>query len=51
MRVAPAIELSFEVRLDLERLSRRRTTPVRVVQRSRIILLAVDVFNQRIWHV
>ena len=42
MRVAPAIELSSEVRLELEKLSRRRTTPVRVVQRSRIILLAAD---------
>lgn len=42
MRVAPAIELSSESRLELEKLSRRRTTPVRVVQRSRIILLAAD---------
>ena len=42
MRVAPAIELSSEVRLELEKLSRRRTTPVRVVQRSRIVLLAAD---------
>ena len=40
MRVAPAIELSSEAQLELEKLSRRRTTPVRVVQRSRIILLA-----------
>jgi len=40
MRVAPAIELSSEARLELEKLSRRRTTPVRVAQRSRIILLA-----------
>ena len=42
MRVAPAIELSSEARLELEKLSRRRTTPVRVVQRSRIVLLAAD---------
>jgi transposase len=42
MRVAPAIELSSEARLELENLSRRRTTPVRVVQRSRIILLAAN---------
>src|SRR6266581_5636497 len=42
MRVAPGIELSSEARLELEKLSRRRTTPVRVVQRSRIILLAAD---------
>ena len=42
MRVAPAIELSSEARLELEKLTRRRTTPVRVVQRSRIVLLAAD---------
>ena len=49
MRVAPAIELSSEARLELEKLSRRRTTPVRVVQRSRIVLLAADgVQNKRI---
>ena len=42
MRVAPVIELSSEARLELERLSRRRTTPVRLVQRSRIVLLAAD---------
>ena len=42
MRVAPAIELSSVARLELEKLSRRRTTPVRVAQRSRIILLAAD---------
>jgi transposase len=42
MRVAPAIELSAEAQLALEKLSRRRTTPIRVVQRSRIILLAAE---------
>ncbi len=42
MRVAPAIELVPAVRMELEKLSRRRTTPVRVVQRSRIVLLAAD---------
>jgi len=42
MRVAPAIELSAEAQLALEKLSRRRTTPVRVMQRSRIILLAAQ---------
>ena len=42
MRVAPAIELSAEAQLALEKLSRRRTTPVRVMQRSRIILLAAE---------
>ena len=40
MRVARAIELSSADRLELEKLSRRRTTPMRVVQRSRIVLLA-----------
>src|SRR5271154_1937096 len=42
MRVAPAIKLSAEAQLALEKLSRRRTTPIRVVQRSRIILLAAE---------
>ena len=42
MRVAAAIELSSEARLELEKLSRRRTVPVRVAQRSRIILLAAE---------
>jgi transposase len=42
MRVAPAVKLSAEARLSLEKLSRRRTTPMRVVQRSRIILLAAE---------
>jgi hypothetical protein len=42
MRVAPAIELTSVARLQLEKLSRRRTTPVRVEQRSRIVLLAAD---------
>ena len=40
MRVARPIELSSADRLELEKLSRRRTTPMRVVQRSRIVLLA-----------
>jgi transposase len=42
MRVAPAIALTPEVRLELEKLSRRRTTPVRVAQRTRIVLLAAS---------
>ncbi len=42
MRVAAAIELSSEARLELEKLTRRRTTPVRVVQRSRIVLLVAE---------
>ena len=40
MRVAPAIVLSDEIRLRLEKLARGRSTPVRVAQRSRIVLLA-----------
>src|SRR6266852_3957206 len=42
MRVAPAIALSDETRLWLEKLARGRTTPVRIMQRSRIVLLASD---------
>jgi transposase len=40
MRVAPAIVLSDEIRLRLEKLARGRSTPVRIAQRSRIVLLA-----------
>jgi transposase len=42
MGVAPTIELTAADRLELEKLSRRRTTSVRVVERSRIILLAAE---------
>jgi transposase len=42
MRVAAAIALSDETRLRLEKLARGRSTPVRIVQRSRIVLLAGD---------
>jgi len=42
MRVAAAIALSDETRLQLEKLARGRSTPVRIVQRSRIVLLAGD---------
>jgi len=42
MRVASAISLSEETRLRLEKLARGRSTPVRIVQRSRIVLLAGD---------
>src|SRR5208282_6043047 len=42
MRVAAAIALSVETRLRLEKLARGRSTPVRIVQRSRIVLLAGD---------
>jgi transposase len=42
MRVAPTIQLSSAARLELEKMSRRRTTAVRVAQRSRIVLLAAE---------
>lgn len=42
MRVAPAIHLSTNARAELQSLVRRRTTPVRVVERCRIALLAAD---------
>jgi transposase len=47
MRVAPSIALSDEIRLRLEKLSRGRSTPVRVAQRSRIVLLAGDGFQNK----
>lgn len=40
MRRAPAIELDDDQRGVLERLSRSRKTPLRLVQRARIVLLA-----------
>jgi transposase len=40
MRVAPAIRLDPEAEAELHKLIRRRTTPVRVVERCRIVLLA-----------
>lgn len=42
MRVAPAIELSSSARTELEKLMRRRTTPLRVAERCRIVLLAAE---------
>src|ERR1035437_9626637 len=42
MRVAAAIALSDETRFRLEKLARGRSTPVRIAQRSRIVLLAGD---------
>src|SRR5579859_5262016 len=47
MRVAAAINLSTEVRKELERLMRRRTTPVRVAERCRIVLLAAEGFENK----
>jgi transposase len=40
MRVAPAVELGSKVRAELLKLLRRRSTPVRVAERCRIVLLA-----------
>lgn len=40
MRVALAVHLSSEQRAELHRLVRHRTTPLRVVERCRIVLLA-----------
>jgi transposase len=40
MRVAAAVHLNSEQRAELQKVVRRRTTPVRVVERCRIVLLA-----------
>jgi transposase len=42
MRVAPAIELSSAALSELDKLMRRRTTPLRVAERCRIVLLAAE---------
>ena len=42
MRVAQAIHLSSAARAELHKLLRRRTTPVRVAERCRIVLLAAE---------
>lgn len=42
MRVAPAIDLSSAARTELEKIMRRRTTPLRVSERCRIVLLAAE---------
>ena len=42
MRVAAAVDLNSKQRAELQKLVRRRTTPVRVVERCRIVLLAGD---------
>jgi DNA-binding NarL/FixJ family response regulator len=42
MRVAPPVILSAEQREELGKLSRGRRTAVRVVERSRIILLCAE---------
>ena len=42
MRVAQAIHLSSAAQAELHKLLRRRTTPVRVAERCRIVLLAAE---------
>jgi transposase len=42
MRVAVPVELSPEQRTALERMSRQRSLPVRLVERARIVLLAAE---------
>lgn len=42
MRIAPRIELSEEERQTLTKWSRGRSTPARMVQRAKIVLLAAD---------
>ncbi len=49
MRFAPAIMVSHEDRRTLQRWSRGRTTPSRLVLRAKIVLLAATrMFNQEI---
>jgi DNA-binding CsgD family transcriptional regulator len=47
MRVAPTVILDSTSRIELERLSRKRSLAARVVVRSRIILLAADGLQNR----
>ena len=47
MRIAPAIVLTDEIWLQLEKLARGRSTPVRMAQRSRIVLLAGDSLQNK----
>ena len=42
MRVAPTITLSDDDRRTLKSWSRGRSTPARLVQRARIVLMAAD---------
>lgn len=49
MKVAPEIVLTYEERTILERWSRGRSTPARLVLRSQIVLLAAEgKMNQKI---
>ena len=49
MRRAPVIELSEDERATLTRWSRGRSTPYRLVQRAKIVLMAAkDMTNQAI---
>jgi transposase len=47
MRLAPQIELTEEQREQLEKLSRGRSLPVRIVERARIVLLAFEGTQNR----
>ena len=42
MRKAPRVDLDIEVRKELERLRRSRSTSGRLAERSRIVLLAAE---------
>jgi hypothetical protein len=47
MRIAPAILIDEATHRELERLSRKRSMAVRVVVRSRIVLLAGDSIQNK----
>jgi hypothetical protein len=42
MRTAPVVKLTDEERTQLEKYSRGRSVPVRLVQRAKIILMAAE---------
>ncbi len=46
---SPLIVLNTETREQLERLTRSRSQPLRLIQRSRIVLLAAAVGQRRDW--
>ncbi len=47
MRVAPAIELNPQEQAELTRLSRAKTSSVRLAERARIVLLAAQGLQNR----
>ena len=47
MRVAVAIELSDEERRTLRKWSRGRSTPARLVNRAKIVMLAADGWENK----